>query len=165
MVVGTETRRNRGRDPVDKVTLRVQRLSHAADLPLPEQASAGSAGLDLRAAVAEDLLLAPGERTLVPTGLVLELPRGWEGQVRPRSGLAIRNGISLLNSPGTIDSDYRGEVKVVLANLGGEPFTIRRGDRIAQLVVAPVSRVEVLEALEVGTSDRGSGGFGSTGVD
>ena len=165
MVVGTETRRNRGRDPVDKVTLRVQRLSHAADLPLPEQASVGSAGLDLRAAVAEDLLLAPGERTLVPTGLVLELPRGWEGQVRPRSGLAIRNGISLLNSPGTIDSDYRGEVKVVLANLGGEPFTIRRGDRIAQLVVAPVSRVEVLEASEVGTTDRGSGGFGSTGVD
>ena len=110
-------------------------------------------------------MLAPGERTLVPTGLVLELPRGWEGQVRPRSGLAIRNGISLLNSPGTIDSDYRGEVKVVLANLGGEPFTIRRGDRIAQLVVAPVSRVEVLEASEVGTTDRGSGGFGSTGVD
>lgn len=165
MVVGTETRRNRGRDPVDKVTLRVQRLSHAADLPLPEQASAGSAGLDLRAAVFEDLLLAPGERTLVPTGLVLELPRGWEGQVRPRSGLAIRNGISLLNSPGTIDSDYRGEVKVVLANLGGEPFTIRRGDRIAQLVVAPVSRVDVLEASEVGSTERGSGGFGSTGVD
>ena len=110
-------------------------------------------------------MLAPGERTLVPTGLVLELPRGWEGQVRPRSGLAIRNGISLLNSPGTIDSDYRGELKVVLANLGGEPFTIRRGDRIAQLVVAPVSRVEVLEASEVGTTDRGSGGFGSTGVD
>jgi dUTP pyrophosphatase len=140
-------------------------LSHAADLPLPEQASAGSAGLDLRAAVFEDLLLAPGERTLVPTGLVLELPRGWEGQVRPRSGLAIRNGISLLNSPGTIDSDYRGEVKVVLANLGGEPFTIRRGDRIAQLVVAPVSRVDVLEASEVGSTERGSGGFGSTGVD
>ena len=98
MVVGTETRRNRERDPVDKVTLRVQRLSHAADLPLPEQASAGSAGLDLRAAVAEDLLLAPGERTLVPTGLVLELPRGWEGQVRPRSGLAIRNGILYANN-------------------------------------------------------------------
>ena len=150
---------------MDKVTLRVQRLSHAADMPLPKQASPGSAGLDLRAAVSEDLLLAPGERTLVPTGLVLELPRGWEGQVRPRSGLAIRNGISLLNSPGTIDSDYRGEVKVVLANLGGEPFTIRRGDRIAQLVVAPVSRVEVLEASEVSTTDRGSGGFGSTGFD
>ena len=165
MVVGTEARRNRGTDPVDKVTLRVQRLSHAADLPLPEQASAGSAGLDLRAAVSEDLLLAPGERTLVPTGLVLELPRGWEGQVRPRSGLAIRHGISLLNSPGTIDSDYRGEVMVVLANLGGEPFTIRRGDRIAQLVVSPVTRLVVREVSELSATDRGSGGFGSTGVD
>ena len=150
---------------MDKVTLRVQRLPHAADLPLPEQASPGSAGLDLRAAVAEDHVLAPGERMLVPTGLDLDLPRGWEGQVRPRSGLAIRHGISLLNSPGTIDSDYRGEVQVVLANLGGEPFTIRRGDRIAQLVVASVSRVEVLEASEVSTTERGSGGFGSTGVD
>lgn len=150
---------------MDKVTLRVRRLPHAADLPLPEQASPGSAGLDLRAAVPEDLLLAPGERTLVPTGLVLELPRGWEGQVRPRSGLAIRHGISLLNSPGTIDSDYRGEVKVILANLGSEAFTIRRGDRIAQLVVARVSRVEVLEATEVSSTDRGSGGFGSTGTD
>ncbi len=150
---------------MDKVTLRVRRLPHAADLPLPEQASPGSAGLDLRAAVPEDLLLAPGERTLVPTGLVLELPRGWEGQVRPRSGLAIRHGISLLNSPGTIDSDYRGEVKVILANLGSEPFTIRRGDRIAQLVVAPVSRVEVLEATELSSTDRGPGGFGSTGTD
>ena len=150
---------------MDEVALRIRRLSHAAGLPLPEQASPGSAGLDLRAAVSEDIVLSPGARTLVPTGLVLELPRGWEGQVRPRSGLAIRHGISLLNSPGTIDSDYRGEVKVVLANLGGEPFTIRRGDRIAQLVVAPVSRVEVLEASELGTTDRGSGGFGSTGVD
>lgn len=150
---------------MDEVALRIRRLSHAAGLPLPEQASPGSAGLDLRAAVTEDLLIEPGERTLVPTGLVLELPQGWEGQVRPRSGLAIRHGISLLNSPGTIDSDYRGEVQVVLANLGGEPFTIRRGDRIAQLVVSPVSRVVVREALELTSTDRGSGGFGSTGVD
>lgn len=150
---------------MDEVTLRVRRLQHASGLPLPEQASPGSAGLDLRAAVAEDLLLDPGKRTLVPTGLVLELPRGWEGQVRPRSGLAIRHGISLLNSPGTIDSDYRGEVKVVLANLGGEPFTIRRGDRIAQLVVSPVTRVVVREVSELSATDRGSGGFGSTGVD
>lgn len=148
-----------------EVTLRVQRLPHAAGLPLPEQASPGSAGLDLRAAVAEDHVLAPGERMLVPTGLVLELPQGWEGQVRPRSGLAIRHGISLLNSPGTVDSDYRGEVKVILANLGRESFTIRRGDRIAQLVVAPVSRVKVLEATDVSSTDRGSGGFGSTGID
>jgi dUTP pyrophosphatase len=132
---------------------------------MPEQASPGSAGLDLRAAVSEPFALAPGERTLVPTGLVLELPRGWEGQVRPRSGLAIRHGISLLNSPGTIDSDYRGEVMVVLANFGTDPFTIRRGDRIAQLVVAPVSRVEVREAIDVTSTERGSGGFGSTGLD
>lgn len=150
---------------MDDVTLKVQRLPHAEGLPLPEQASPGSAGLDLRAAVAEDHVLSPGERMLVPTGLVLELPQGWEGQVRPRSGLAIRHGISLLNSPGTIDSDYRGEVMVVLANLGGEPFTIRRGDRIAQLLVASVSRVRVLEATEVSSTDRGSGGFGSTGTD
>ena len=150
---------------MDEVTLRVRRLPHAADLPLPEQASAGSAGLDLRAAISVDLELDSGARSLVPTGLVIELPRGWEGQVRPRSGLAIRHGISLLNSPGTIDSDYRGEVKVVLANLGDEPFTIRRGDRIAQLVVAPVSRVVVRETTEVSSTDRGSGGFGSTGVD
>jgi dUTP pyrophosphatase len=150
---------------VDEVALRVRRLPHASDLPLPEQASPGSAGLDLRAAISEDLLLEPGERALVPTGLVLELPQGWEGQVRPRSGLAIRHGISLLNSPGTIDSDYRGEVKVVLANLGGEPMTIRRGDRIAQLVVSPVSRVVVQEVSELSPTDRSDGGFGSTGMD
>ena len=150
---------------MDEVTLRVQRLPHAEGLPMPEQASPGSAGLDLRAAVSGDLVLDPGERTLVPTGLVLELPLGWEGQVRPRSGLAIRHGISLLNSPGTIDSDYRGEVKVILANLGSEPFTIQRGDRIAQLVVAPVSRVEVVEVADMSSTERGSGGFGSTGTD
>ena len=150
---------------MDEVTLRVERLPHAAGLPLPEQASLGSAGLDLRAAVEEDHVLPPGERMLVPTGLVLELPEGWEAQVRPRSGLAIRHGLSLLNSPGTIDSDYRGEVKVILANLGSEPFTIRRADRIAQLVVAPVSRVRVSETTEVSSTGRGSGGFGSTGTD
>ena len=150
---------------MDEVALRIRRLSHAAGLPLPEQASPGSSGLDLRAAVSEDLQLDPGKRILVPTGLVLELPQGWEGQVRPRSGLAIRHGICLLNSPGTIDSDYRGEVMVVLANLGSEPFAIRRGDRVAQLVVSPVSRVLVREASELTSTDRGSGGFGSTGVD
>ncbi len=150
---------------MDEVALRVRRLPHASGLPLPEQASPGSAGLDLRAAIFEDLVLEPGERALVPTGLALELPQGWEGQIRPRSGLAIRHGISLLNSPGTIDSDYRGEVKVVLANLGGESMTIRRGDRIAQLVVSPVSRVVVQEVSELSPTDRGAGGFGSTGMD
>lgn len=149
----------------DSVTLRVRRLPHAADLPLPQPASAGSAGLDLRAAIEDELRLAPGERLQVPTGLILELPRGWEGQVRPRSGLAARHGVTLLNTPGTIDSDYRGEVQVIVVNLGQEPFRVRRGDRIAQLVVAPVSEVTVVEVEALSSTDRGDGGFGSTGVD
>jgi dUTP pyrophosphatase len=141
----------------------VRRLPHAAGLPLPQPASAGSAGLDLRAAVADELVLAPGERALVPTGLLLEVPPGWEGQVRPRSGLALRHGITLPNAPGTIDSDYRGELQVILANSGREPVTIRRGDRIAQLVVAPVAAVEWIETDEMSASAREGGGFGSTG--
>ena len=145
------------------MTIRVRRLPHAAGLPLPQPASAGSAGLDLRAAVAGEVVLAPGDRVLVPTGLVLEIPPGWEGQVRPRSGLALRHGITLPNAPGTIDSDYRGEVSVILANHGSEPFTIKRGDRIAQLVVAPVAQVEWVEVDELSASAREDGGFGSTG--
>jgi dUTP pyrophosphatase len=131
---------------------------------LPAPASPGAAGVDLRAAVEGELLLAPGERRLVPTGVALELPPGWEGQVRPRSGLALRHGLSLLNAPGTIDSDYRGEVGVILANLGGEPVTIRRGDRIAQLVVAPVARVTWREVESLSPSERQGGGFGSSGL-
>jgi dUTP pyrophosphatase len=146
------------------VTLRVRRLPHAGDLEAPKVASAGSAGLDLRAAVDEPRVLEPGERMLVPTGFSVEIPLGWEGQVRPRSGLALRHGITLPNSPGTIDSDYRGEVRVILANMGQEPFTIERGDRIAQLVVAAVAQVEVVEVDELEGTDRGVGGFGSTGV-
>lgn len=149
----------------EPLLLRVRRLPHAADLPLPEPASAGSAGLDLRAATDSELRLAPGERVRVPTGLVLELPKGWEGQVRPRSGLAARHGVTLLNTPGTIDSDYRGEVQVIVVNLGQEPFRIVRGDRIAQLVVAPVAEVAVVEVETLSSTDRGGGGFGSTGVD
>ena len=148
-----------------KSIVRVSRLPHAEGVPLPEAASEGSAGLDLRAAVTEEVTLEPGERLLVPTGLVLELPPGWEGQVRPRSGLAVRHGVGLLNSPGTIDSDYRGEVRVLMVNLGTEPFVVRRGDRIAQLVVAPVAAVEVREAGSLSPTDRGDGGFGSTGVE
>jgi dUTP pyrophosphatase len=144
--------------------LRVRRLPAARDLPLPEPASAGSAGFDLRAAIDGEHVLQPGERLLVPTGLALEIPAGWEGQVRPRSGLALRHGIGMVNAPGTIDSDYRGEVGVLLINLGAEPFTLRRGDRIAQLVVARVERVEWEEAEALGESGRGDGGFGSTGV-
>ena len=145
--------------------LAIVRLPHAAGLDLPAYETDGAAGLDLRAAVPEDrpLILPPGRRAAVPTGLVLELPDGHEGQVRPRSGLALKHGITCLNTPGTIDSDYRGEVKVILANLGDAPFTVARGDRIAQLVPAPVQRatVEVRDALD--DTARGSGGFGSTG--
>jgi dUTP pyrophosphatase len=143
--------------------VRVRRWPHAGDLPLPEPATAGSAGADLRAAVATELVLAPGERGLVPTGFSVEIPAGWEGQVRPRSGLAARFGVTLLNSPGTIDSDYRGEVQVLLINLGSEPFAVRRGERIAQLVVAPAPRLRFLEVEDLPPSARGEGGFGSTG--
>ena len=132
---------------------------------MPEHASPGSAGLDLRAAIDDELNVEPGERVQIPTGLILELPSGWEGQVRPRSGLALRHGVTLLNTPGTIDSDYRGEVQVILVNLGQEDFRVTRGDRIAQLVVAPVSQVSVVEAESLGSTPRGDGGFGSTGVD
>ena len=148
----------------DAVTLRVRRHPHAKGLEAPRVASAGSAGLDLRAAIDAEITLAPGERRLVPTGFSMELPRGFEGQVRPRSGLAIRHGVTLLNSPGTIDSDYRGEVQVILVNLGHEPFPVRRGDRIAQLVVAQLARVAVEEVEVLEETRRGGGGFGSTGV-
>jgi len=147
----------------EPVTVRFHRLPHAAGLPLPAVASAGSAGVDLRAAIDGERTIRIGERARIPTGLILEIPAGWEGQVRPRSGLAWRHGITLLNSPGTIDSDYRGEVLVILANLGQEDVVIRRGDRIAQLVVAPVARVTFEEASGLGATDRGAGGFGSTG--
>jgi dUTP pyrophosphatase len=144
--------------------VRVKRLAAARDLPLPSPASPGSSGFDLRAAVEGELVLRPGERSLVPTGIVLEIPPGCEGQVRPRSGLALRHGIGILNAPGTIDSDYRGEVGVILINLGEAPFSVRRGDRIAQLVFARVEAVEWEEAEDLAGSGRGAGGFGSTGV-
>jgi dUTP pyrophosphatase len=146
-----------------RLKIRVRRLAHAMGLPLPETASPGSAGFDLRAAVQEDILVAPRQRVRVPTGLVLEIPPGWEGQVRPRSGLADRHGVTLTNSPGTIDSDYRGEVQVLLINLGSEPFVVRRGERIAQLLLAPVPEVVLVEVDSSSATDRGSGGFGSTG--
>lgn len=142
---------------------RLRRLPHAADLPLPRPASPGAAGSDLRAAVAEPLVLAPGARVAVPTGLVLEVPPGCEAQVRPRSGLALDHGVTVANAPGTIDSDYRGEVAVLLVNLGSEPYTVRRGDRVAQLVVARVESVDWEESDELSASERGAGGFGSTG--
>jgi len=145
--------------------LKVKRLPHGEGLELPSYATDGSVGLDLRAAVEKPVILKPLERALIPTGLVLEIPEGYEGQVRPRSGLALKKGVTVLNSPGTIDWDYRGEVKVLLINLGTEEVVINRGDRIAQLVISPVSKVNVVEAEELGTTLRGEKGFGSTGID
>jgi dUTP pyrophosphatase len=138
-------------------------LPHGGDLPLPAYASEHAAGLDLRAALDRPLTLAPGERAAVPTGIALALPEGFEAQVRPRSGLALGQGVTVLNSPGTIDADYRGEVRVILANLGREPVTLARGDRVAQLVVAPVQRIAWDQVAELPASRRGVGGFGSTG--
>lgn len=149
----------------EPIRVGVHRLPHGAGLELPSLASPGSAGFDLRAAIEAPLVLAAGERTIVPTGLILEIPPGFEGQVRPRSGLAMRWGLTLTNSPGTIDSDYRGEVKVLLINLGQEAVTLNRGDRIAQVVFAPVAGVRLEIVGEVESTDRGDGGFGSTGVD
>jgi dUTP pyrophosphatase len=148
---------------LESLSVKIQVLPHAKDLPLPEYATEGSAGMDLRAAIAQALVLAPGERHLVPTGLALEIPQGYEAQVRPRSGLAIKHGITMLNSPGTIDSDYRGELKVILANLGQEPFTVQPGDRVAQLIFASVVRARWDLRLELGATQRGQGGFGHTG--
>jgi dUTP pyrophosphatase len=148
------------------LTVRVVRLPHARKLPLPAYQSEGAAGLDLVAALPErkPLTIAPGERALVPTGLVLELPEGYEAQVRPRSGLALHHGLTVLNSPGTIDSDFRGEVKVLLANLGTAPFAVARGQRIAQLVIQSVARAELIEIASATLTRRGAGGFGSTGT-
>ncbi|MGO7074734.1 dUTP diphosphatase [Rhizobium johnstonii] len=147
-------------------TLNLIRLANGEGLDLPAYESKGAAGMDLRAAVDEaaPLTLLPGKRALVPTGFIFEIPEGFEGQVRPRSGLAFKNGITCLNSPGTVDSDYRGEVKVLLINLGEEPFVILRGMRIAQMVIAPVTQMRVAEITEASETMRGAGGFGSTGV-
>jgi dUTP pyrophosphatase len=143
------------------IEIELQRLPHGEGLPLPQRATEHAAGLDVVAA--EDLILAPGQRHAVATGFSLAIPHGYEVQVRPRSGLALKHGITCLNTPGTIDSDYRGEVKVILANLGSEPFEVRRGERIAQLVPAPVLRADFVEASALSDTERGSGGFGSTG--
>jgi dUTP pyrophosphatase len=141
-------------------------LAHAAGLPVPEYASADAAGVDLSAAVKEDapITLAPGERAAIPTGLQLAIPQGFEGQVRPRSGLALKNAVTVLNAPGTIDADYRGEVKVLLVNLGEKSFSVTRGMRIAQLVFAPVARASLRQVQSLEATERGEGGFGSTGL-
>ena len=143
------------------IEIKLSRLPHGEGLPLPRYASEDAVGLDVTAG--EDLTLQPGQRHAVATGFAIEIPRGYEVQVRPRSGLAIKNGVTCLNTPGTIDSDYRGEVKVILINLGQEPFEVRRGERIAQLVPAPVLRADFVETSELSGTERGAGGFGSTG--
>ncbi|MGE0231527.1 MAG: dUTP diphosphatase [Flavobacteriaceae bacterium] len=145
------------------IAVAVMRLPHARDLPLPAYESAGAAGMDLRAAIDAPLTLRPGERTLLPTGVAIALPAGFEAQVRPRSGLAARHGITVLNSPGTIDCDYRGEIKVPLINHGDADFVVRRGERIAQMVVAPVARAALTEVASLDETARGAEGFGSTG--
>ena len=150
--------------PSVTVEVRIQRLPHAEGLPLPAYATDGAAGADLCAAVDAEMIIGSGERTAVPTGLVLEIPEGYEGQVRPRSGLAIKAGLTIVNAPGTIDSDYRGELKVLMINLGSDPVSINRGERIAQLLIAPVTRASFAETGALSVSERGEGGFGSTGV-
>lgn len=141
-----------------------QKLDHAKDLQLPSYESGQAAGMDIRAALANSVELQPGKRALIPTGLKMALPRGYEAQIRPRSGLAYRHGVTMLNTPGTIDSDYRGEVKVLAVNLGEETYTIRHGDRIAQMVIAPVTQVKVTLTESLMETERGEGGFGSTGL-
>jgi dUTP pyrophosphatase len=141
----------------------ITRLPHGAVLDLPAYATAAAAGLDLLAAVAVDTVISPGQRALIPTGIAIALPEGYEAQVRPRSGLALKHGVTVLNSPGTIDADYRGEIGVILINLGSDPFTVTRGLRVAQLVVGPVVRITWTEAASLPDSSRGGGGFGSTG--
>lgn len=147
------------------VLLRILRLAHGAGLPVPAYESSAAAGLDLRAAVPEDvpIVIPPGGRALVPTGLSLQFPEGFEAQIRPRSGLALNCGVTVLNAPGTVDADYRGEVKVLLVNLGTEAFAVERGSRVGQLVMAAVSRAEIVEVETLDPSERGEGGFGSTG--
>jgi dUTP pyrophosphatase len=147
-----------------QVEIAVTRLPHNADLPLPAYETAQSAGMDLAAAIDAPMTLAPGKRAMVPTGLAIALPAGFEAQVRPRSGLAAKNGVTVLNTPGTIDADYRGEVKVILVNLGEDSFEIERGMRIAQMVIAPITQASFTEVDSLSETERGSGGFGSTGT-
>jgi len=148
-----------------RIPIKITRLKGNKDLPLPEYESEGSSGMDIRASVKEPVLLKPGEIRLIPTGLSVSVPPGYEAQMRPRSGLALHNGIGMVNSPGTIDSDYRGEIGIIMINWGNEPFTIRRGDRIAQMIISRVYRAELAEVDDLDATSRGQGGFGHTGVD
>ena len=147
----------------DRIRVLVKRMDHARDLDIPAYATPGSAGVDLRAALSEPLTINPGRIALVPTGIAVAIPRGFEGQIRPRSGLATKHGISLVNAPGTVDSDFRGEMRCSLINLGSEPYTVQRGERIAQMVIAPVYQADFQEVAELPETERGGGGWGSTG--
>jgi len=148
----------------EKVIIKVKRLPNSEGLDLPQYQTPGSSGMDLRAAIYGEVIIPPMGVALIPTGLIISIPRGFEGQVRPRSGLSLRHGIAVLNAPGTIDSDYRGEVSVILINLGGSPYRVSRGDRIAQLVISRVARAEMEVVNQIDHSGRGEGGFGHTGL-
>ena len=149
---------------MDKVEIKIKRVSNSSDIDLPTYESDGSAGMDIRACVEKPIKLNPGEIKLIPTGLAVSIPAGYEGQIRPRSGLALKNGIGLVNSPGTIDSDYRGEIGIVMINWGSKPFTIIKGDRIAQMIIAKVYRAELNAVEDLDTTLRGDGGFGHSGT-
>ena len=150
---------------MERVTVKFKRLAGSTDLPLPGYESEGSSGMDIRASVNEPVLLKPGEISLIPTGLAVSIPRGYEGQIRPRSGLALKHGIGMVNSPGTIDSDYRGEIGIIVVNWGPEPFSIRRGDRIAQLIITRVYQAHMVEVDDLDPTQRGEGGFGHSGIE
>lgn len=150
---------------MDKLAVKIKRLEDSNDMPLPSYGSEGSSGMDIRASVKEPVVLKPGEIRLIPTGLTVSIPRGYEGQIRPRSGLSLKYGIGIVNSPGTIDSDYRGEIHIIVINWGEQPFTIRRGDRIAQMVMAKVFRADIIEVDELDYTQRGVGGFGHSGIE
>jgi dUTP pyrophosphatase len=150
---------------LDKLAVKIKRLEDSNDMPLPSYGSEGSSGMDIRASVKEPVVLKPGEIRLIPTGLTVSIPCGYEGQIRPRSGLALKYGIGVVNSPGTIDSDYRGEICIIVINWGEQPFTIRRGDRIAQMVLAKVFRADIIEVDELDNTQRGVGGFGHSGIE
>ncbi len=149
---------------MEKISVKIKRLKEASDLPLPDYETEGSSGMDIRASVKEPVLIEPGEVKLIPTGLAVSIPRGYEGQMRPRSGLALKHGIGMVNSPGTIDSDYRGEIGIILINWGHEPFTVKRGDRIAQMIISRVCRADVIDVEELDSTGRGEGGFGHSGI-
>lgn len=148
-----------------RIAVKIKRLEGNTDLPLPGYESEGSSGMDIRASVRETVLLEPGEIRLIPTGLAVSIPRGYEGQIRPRSGLALKHGIGMVNAPGTIDSDYRGEIGIIVINWGQKPFSIRRGDRIAQLIITRVYRVHSIEVDDLDSTQRGEGGFGHSGIE